>query len=500
MHEFVTKNGRKDVIKQNFRSIDLVEMLFQTYNEILPLSDNFNLLTEDGAKIYNEVVTNAIDNRITTSLSTLEVLREIHSLFSKYYKEEYKDILSFLSKPFKQDEVIAYRIEKYAQEPNGDNRTALPLQNFWIYSDINEDLIYKDLQVKYGKEYVYKVYQYRLVFGHKYKYSDFILSRDLGLSYKEFYNPSTGVEAPYLFQTDNIAPINNTNLFSSQAQVRTNEKFLSQFRVTFEPSLRIIEIPIETKNITILDHPLNNISVSPYHIQDMNNIIGFDINYLTFADKVFPSVLTEADQRYKDIYLASNDYSETDTILDESVSAPLLLEIYMLKEKPKNISDFKGNLLVSKPLTFGKNEIPVRSISFKTKVKENTEYYFIFRYKSQNNILNQYTKIYYCKLVEDGGFFYPKFDILTEEDLIETNYLNPTTTFKKLLQARPAMKHLIVNDSNANLQNNAVDEIENVVVGVEDEFWDKRWKFRITSKKTGKKIDLNITYKITNEI
>jgi hypothetical protein len=43
----------------------------------------------------------------------------------------------------------------------------------------------------------------------------------------------------------------------------------------------------------------------------------------------------------------------------------------------------------------------------------------------------------------------------------------------------------------------AYTQVENVEVGNADHpIWDKKFKFRLTSKKTGKKIDFNITYKV----
>ena len=44
-------------------------------------------------------------------------------------------------------------------------------------------------------------------------------------------------------------------------------------------------------------------------------------------------------------------------------------------------------------------------------------------------------------------------------------------------------------------------QLDNLVIGssnIEDLIWGKTFKIRLTSKKTGKKIDLNITYNMSN--
>ena len=46
----------------------------------------------------------------------------------------------------------------------------------------------------------------------------------------------------------------------------------------------------------------------------------------------------------------------------------------------------------------------------------------------------------------------------------------------------------------------ATEQIGNVQVGdVEELIWDKTFKIRLTSKKTGRKIDLNITYNLNSD-
>ena len=53
----------------------------------------------------------------------------------------------------------------------------------------------------------------------------------------------------------------------------------------------------------------------------------------------------------------------------------------------------------------------------------------------------------------------------------------------------------------ADFSENSYTQLENVNIGstdLEDPIWGKTFKLRLTSKKTGKKIDLNITYNLEN--
>ena len=45
----------------------------------------------------------------------------------------------------------------------------------------------------------------------------------------------------------------------------------------------------------------------------------------------------------------------------------------------------------------------------------------------------------------------------------------------------------------------ASEQLSNITVGIKEEtIFDKTFKIRLTSRKTGKRIDLNVTYKLTD--
>ncbi len=62
------------------------------------------------------------------------------------------------------------------------------------------------------------------------------------------------------------------------------------------------------------------------------------------------------------------------------------------------------------------------------------------------------------------------------------------------------MSQLAFNTTNVDFQQDAITQVDNVIVGsAEDLIWDKTFKVRLTSNKTGKKIDLNITYNLRRQ-
>jgi hypothetical protein len=78
------------------------------------------------------------------------------------------------------------------------------------------------------------------------------------------------------------------------------------------------------------------------------------------------------------------------------------------------------------------------------------------------------------------------------------SHSQPARTFMKLLQTIPASQHTVFQDVEENsLKGRA---LENLTLGVaKHPIWGKKFKFRITSSQTGRKIDFNIKVTLTKK-
>ena len=140
-------------------------------------------------------------------------------------------------------------------------------------------------------------------------------------------------------------------------------------------------------------------------------------------------------------------------------------------------------------------------VSFYDQIATNKKYYYLFRGSNEHGNYGQLSYIYQTELIDDGGYKYALFDLIYEEDLNkEKELVNPLTQFKKIFQLRPNISQLIFNDENVDYEADAATQIDNLQIGTaNDLIWGKTFKLRMTSKKTGKKIDLNITYNLNSE-
>ena len=455
------------------------------------------------------------------------------------------------------NEVVAYRIEKIGGSPSGDSNTQGVIQNFWVYSDMDVDeMKLLDSQIKYDVDYEYRIYAYYIVKGYKYRYSDLQLSRIIGqvredgdtgplelasgpdggppvppIGYcLEYYDPYTDRAIPDAIVADseiyNSDPeiIESISRLSGDAQRigvssfkasegdRAYPPYVAQFNLTLQPSLKIIEVPLMQKIYRVLDSPPNELDISPGYTLNNDNTITFSMSYESFSPHKYPRSINSKDAQNGSNYINANDIAGNTFINNETISYPKEIEIYRLNQKPKTFSDFDTVAPRKVSLKIDGSEFSYTTALFNDTIKSNNKYYYLFRVTNDNGIAGNVDTIIEAELVNDGGYKYAIFDTLFEEDLIEEEFVNPSTTFKNIFQLSPNMSQLMIDTSQANFDNplglfgdqNENDipdflekgsEYKNVKVGIaEDLIWGKTFKIRLTSKKTGKKIDLNITY------
>ena len=505
-----------ETVEANYRTLDYMDMLTYMRNNYETPSDNCLVLGEKD--VYRNAVNSASASyRYINSLGATSVLNDMLSLVNNTanYASDYP-LDTVYNDNVGYTETLAYRVEKIGGKPTGDLRTQKVLQNYWFMNtDTQPEMDLIDTQVKYGEEYTYTVYAYVMTVGTKYQFSDLALSRQLctlstGTEYGlELFDPTTGDTVDTLFPMTAL-----TGELATEAQISSVSPRAAEFYINYEPSVKIIEIPLYTKTITVMDHPANSTNVHPYQQIDASQKIGFNLYYESFLRKTTPSVITSEDYTMLQQYMTSNDLLPTSKIDVESVSRPRYLEVYRISDMPTKFSDFDGNLITTLDMIEPKPQ-PVHSniavfppltqtytnISYDERIRTNQKYYYLFRILNEQRSLSHMSEIYEAQLIDDGGFNYSLFNVFYESDLEENIFVEPSKDFTKLIHLKPNVQHLFLDASDADFDDDAFSQLSNVTVGdAEDLIWGKTFKVRLTSKKTGRKIDLNITYKLNSEI
>lgn len=473
---------------------------------------------------------------------SLDVLNSFKSIINTNFNTtDIDSIADFLNKAgdTKYHETVAFRIQKIGGPPTGDSRTENTIQNIWLYNR-NEAIKYIDTQVKYDTEYTYKVFSYVLLQGYKYQTTGLVATRRIAkegdMNCLEFYDPYTGQTSPQLASRENLQTLTDTiqqlleeksrlegileiqrtsfqtkrieeidreieetqqfiNALASNAQINSTSRYFADFNLTIEPSVKIVEIPLEEKTMRIVDHPPNDFNVSPYHLQDQSNRLAFYLKYDTFSadTEPYPNTITATDERNEASYKEGKDFVPGSLTKEESVSAARFIEVYRMMEKPTSYQSFENNLRTTIDLKSMAGDIASDHF-FVERVRENIKYYYTFRAVNENGVAGQLSPIFESELINDGGYVYGLFNQLSEDELVEPPPKSPILAIKNLLNVIPNIQHLQLDTSGADFTNNSVDEIGLVELGTGEGFWNEKFKIRLTSKKTGRKLDLNLTF------
>ena len=134
-------------------------------------------------------------------------------------------------------------------------------------------------------------------------------------------------------------------------QITSDYRYLADFNLSIEPTIKIYEVPIAQKTIHITDYVPTQIDVTPYQQKANSQIIGFLIQREAVSHAPYPPsiLLGEGAERTK--YLESNNVHRSEKLPKFSRSHPTLVQVFRRTQKPTKYSAFKrGELIFEKSI------------------------------------------------------------------------------------------------------------------------------------------------------
>jgi len=529
------KQETNEIFDLNVRMTNIGDFLTEMRNNYLSQNDDFCCLGDPTELSRMALYDSKGDYRYLNTLSSTEVMSNfINEFDNDSFLEKIKSPYEKSSITAKENETLAFRIEKIGGIGQGDDRTQDVIQNFYLFNASESDAAsFIDSQVKYGEVYTYNIYAYVYVKGYRYQASDLRVTKQISdltrdedvvsVYCLEFYDPYTGERKDKLVKSSEVlGGIALDNTFATEAQVASYKyNYLADFNISIQPSIQLVEVPVGTNTVRIMDHPVNIAQMLPFDVPDASGRVGLSLRYNEFEKLPYPETLTLDEDILKSNYLASNRLFANDKIEKQSISSARYLEIYRLSELPTDYKQFEGHRvhfadLISKkytspPIDDDGIPQPFNSIWWESKdtstysththydsVSTNQKYYYASRFLNERYEPGHFSPIYSVELINDGGYNYTKFDVIYKYQLNPDTAVKPIKSFKKLINLVPTLQHLYLDDTEVDYSKSAFSQKENLIVGfANNKIWGKRFKIRLTSKKTGKKIDLNITYRLS---
>lgn len=383
---------------------------------------------------------------------------------NEIYREQSRNLLEIYLGKKAYSETIMYRVTKYLGQG-----IETPIQNFYFYNtdevtdflNTEKKITFIDTQVKYNQTYTYSVLAYRAVIGTKYEYVD----------------PSV-------------------------------EDGLLRMRVIASPSTKIVETPLFQTVGKILSDPPLPPEVHIFPIKGRTNLFKVFLASATNApEDLIPVPLNE--QEILDYIQVGLNQKRTDGLItfttDDNNSS---YNIYRLMNPPKSYTDFNESLLTSVSTTT--DNLEASSATININQTTNRKYYYIFRSVDRHGLLSNPSPVYEIELYDDGGAGYPVIKIYEFPPIKQKI---STKSARKLIQIIPRITQGYFNESKTGVLNedgSLTVGNKPMVLGVEDESLfattagygvktGKRFKIRLISKSTGKKVDLNVDFN-TNRV
>lgn len=365
---------------------------------------------------------------------------------------------------------IGYKIEKYL-----DNDVGSPIQTYYTNTRL-----FRDTQLKYGRRYIYKTKVLIAILGSSYTYSNLYVSQN---------------ETEMVSESGELAQTSPSGFEDISA-----EKYRAYVDVEVTPSFQVLELEIDEDRVAFVDSmpPVPQVhfhndskkaSVQFFFSPSLPDSTGGTLTFDGQADVTSFQTLTESDERIDD--LLSISYDDGDKL--EYFNG--IYEIYRMETPPENVVSFGDNFLAAvdddTTLSFPSTmQLPTKVLDnkngyFEDRIVPNKKYYYVFRAVSYHGTPSSPTTTYEVELQKDSDEY--KISIQEYRYLEESDY-QKSKMAKRIVRIIPNIERLIftTEESNTNWRLGEGSLVSNGQT--------RKFKLRITSKHTGKKMDINLSF------
>lgn len=354
-----------------------------------------------------------------------------YAKLQEYIRKHFRTYEEMINGEKAHSEIVVYRIAKYVGPTTGE-----PIKNYFFLnkSDL-ETFRFADTQVRVNEEYTYEVYSYNLVVGNSYTYKE----KSIGKDY---------------------------------AAVRVNQT----------PSLKIIENKIATTSNLILSDPPAIPDINVYPFFDKEDKIGFNFNGSVGNRLMTPIIFSENEKERVEKLKKSQNRTGREKIRFSQDGINRFYEVYRTTVPPTSPKDFVENMRIRTTKT-----------SFIDTIEPNTTYYYLFRSIDNHGNVSNPSEVISVTMVKDK-FVYPVIRNYSYENT-KKKEKETRKKVKRFLRISPTLSSLLIDRSRTDVTAQSANKVVNAVMGPSGtSLWNKKFKIRVTSANSGKKMDLNFKF------
>lgn len=294
------------------------------------------------------------------------------------------------------------------------------------------------------------------------------------------------IQASYFF---NLSELEEFRLYDTQVSYGHHYTYrIKVINAVFSEELLYLEEPYYEDYFRVLDSPpiAPDVEILTYRGVDDKILIMF--NSMIDQKVEAPIIINPSDQYTFDRQWEAQKIVSPNPILFES-DDPTMFEIFRLEDKPSSYDDFasaKYDIVGKKTRT---------SAGYNDSILPNRYYYYMFRAQDYHGHVSNPSEVYEFRLNKEGETLYPTIRIIDFKPKDPPSQKN--FSFKRYLKiALNASQYQIPESEISKIDEDIVNQ--EVKIGTSNEPLagsNRKFKFRIKSKNTGKLIDINVTFK-----
>ena len=267
--------------------------------------------------------------------------------------------------------------------------------------------------------------------------------------------------------------------------------YVATLPVNHAPSMKALLIPHVIGGITTItqDKPPVSPNLSFYPFRGINNQVKILLQPLTGIQSEKPIALLEKDKEFfEEEYLAQTGvekaYGQITELQFRSDDPVDLYQLFRLENPPTSYEDFENYVTIDPVMGRAGSGLDI--------IRPNQKYYYCARSVDIRGNISNPTHVYELEMIDNGGQIFLRQNIF----MFESAQPQYTKSGRRFIYIEPSLQQLAL-DPSADIGTPNINNPPNSSIlgasGVE-KVWNNTYKIRVTSKKTNRKLDLNVTF------
>lgn len=307
------------------------------------------------------------------------------------------------------------------------------------------------------------------------------IARNANNSEVSFNDTQISYDKPYNYKVYSLNLVNPINYKFDNLQYKLSTNSVDG-QIILQGDCSVFKNLIIDEQLQVFDNPPVPIDVNILPYINTPNRMLFLLNTQSTKLLETPKIIFQNDIQYFE-KVRKKQKLNSKKVLFETIEDIERIQVFRLQKPPKYYNDFRNALY--RVINLNQQT----STSFVDTLQQNIKYYYIFRSIDVHNNVSNPTEVFQVEIKNNDGAIFPIVQVYEMNSEDDFQY---DKSFKKYLSINPS----VLFTQFQKLEDGSIQ------IGNESGLWEQRFKIRVTSKKSGKSFDLNLTFnkKIRNLI